>query len=464
MNIKVTKFGGSSLANREQIEKALNIVKSNKERKYMVVSAPGARYEDDTKVTDLLLKGKTQEAKRRYMDLLPKNHGRAYELLESFESDIKKYGEACGEKTIAPFCAEIAREMGIKAIACDPWDVDFIVNRTGNRVTIENERYTQIGKKLNNYLAEAELVIFPGFFGYDKTGKPIVFPRGFSDNSGSFLARAVNASVYENFTDIDGLTKAHPEIVPQAKTINEMTYDEARELAYMGFKLQDTCFEPIKGHGIVLNVRNTNNPSHPGTRISDTREIDPDERIVGVASDKNCFLISMRKMNSDQEVGLGRKLFQVLEENEIPYEHHPTGVDSLSVILREKYFSKNGKLDKVLEEIKKNCTIDRITTSELALISVAGLGIKKHYDTHARIFSALAKKKIPILTTDEGADDLSIAIGIERTRVNDAVRAVYYEFYPGSLIDRTKRFFKEDNNEKALERRKNRKLSMELGI
>jgi aspartate kinase len=209
-----------------------------------------------------------------------------------------------------------------------------------------------------------------------------------------------------------------------------MTYDEARELAYMGFKLQDACFEPIKGEGIVLNVKNTNNPSHPGTRIADSRSVDPEERILGVACQENLVSIGMRKLYIDKEVGFGRKMFSVSEKMGLPYEHTLDGVDSTALVFSRKYLKDEGVFEALVKRLKKACRPEAMMVHDFALLSLAGIGMKNHLDVHARTFSALAREKIAIRMIDEGADDLSFFIGVDNDRSADAVRAIYYEFYP----------------------------------
>jgi aspartate kinase len=198
----------------------------------------------------------------------------------------------------------------------------------------------------------------------------------------------------------------------------------------MGFKLQDACFEPIKGNGIVLNVKNTNNPAHPGTRIVDSRNVDPEERILGVACEENLVSIGMRKLYIDKEVGFGRRMFSVSEKMELPYEHTLDGVDSAAMVFSRKYLNKKGVFEALVQRLKKACRPDAMMIHDFALLSMAGLGMKDHFDVHTRAFSALAREKIAVRMIDEGADDLSFFVGVDNDRAADAVRAVYNEFYP----------------------------------
>lgn len=447
MVLKVCKFGGTSLATREQIEKSLDIILSEKnDRRFMVVSAPGARFKGDTKVTDLLINAteeyrqskKSPSAERvlsRFEELMPSNptffsglRNELYERLDkvasaNYEDSIKAFGEyAC-----ARVVNEILKSKKILSSFFDPLQMGLIISGKGKNARPISDSYQRMNKFFFNY--RFNIAVIPGFYGCNSKGEIVTLPRGGSDTSGAVVARAVNADVYENWTDADGLKRADPRIVENPETIPVMTYGEARELAYMGFKLQDACFEPIRGRGIVLNVRNTDNPSHEGTRIVDSRELDPDERIVGVACEKDFVSIGMRKMYIDQVVGFGRKMMQVLENMKLPYEHTLDGVDNTSLVVARKYL-KDNILETLNGRLKKACRPDGdILVQDMALLGIAGEGMQNHYDVHARTFSALAREKIAVRMIDEGADDLSFFVGVDNDRSNDAVRAIYNEFY-----------------------------------
>jgi len=178
-----------------------------------------------------------------------------------------------------------------------------------------------------------------------------------------------------------------------------------------------------------LNVRNTNNPKHPGTRIVDLRDIDPEEYVIGIACESDPVFIRMKKMYSDQEVGLGRKMFQIFEKRKIPYEHHPNGVDSLGVILRGRYMNGKNKLEHILGNLEKKCGVNNINIKDISLLSVTGRGMNNHVDSRVRVFSALARNGIYDRAIDSGADDCSFFVGVDKSRGEDAVRAVYNEFY-----------------------------------
>ena len=448
-DLKVCKFGGTSLSTRSQIEKCLDIMLTDKSRKYMVVSAPGSRTKGDVKVTDLLIRAAAEKRQNgasvsaglvidRFREIVPDDTPLVAHLAERLQAMLSNvqtdnYEEAVkafGEYGSACVIDSILKAKGIASEMLDPLYLNFRIIGSGYGALPDPRCYRHMGKALKAKQT-LDIAIIPGFYGYDKYGKLMTLPRGGSDTSGAVVARAARAAVYENWTDEDGLKKADPRVVEGAAPIVEMTYDEARELAYMGFKLQDACFEPIKGNGIVLNVRNTNNPTHPGTRIVDERDVPPDERIVGVACEEGFVSIGMRKMYIDKEVGFGRKMFGVVEKMNLPYEHTLDGVDTTSLVLAKKYLRENGAQDRVVESLKKACRPEAMMIREFALVSVAGIGIRNHYDVHARTFSALAREKVSVQMIDEGADDLSFFIGVDSNRSANAVRAIYREFFPG---------------------------------
>lgn len=448
MAIKVCKFGGTSLATRAQIEKSLDVVLADPARKYMVVSAPGARQKGDIKVTDLLIKaaaeyrqsGKSASADEviaRFREIVPEDAALAGRLADKLRERLGETGatnyeeaiKAFGEYGSACVVESILKSKGLRSEMLEPGEMGFVIRGTDHNAMPDPKCY----RKMSAFLKSKKglhVAVVPGFYGYDREGRLMTLPRGGSDTSGAVVARAAGADEYENWTDEDGLRRADPRIAPNAATIPEMTYDEARELAYMGFKLQDACFGPIKGAGVVLTVKNTNNPSHPGTRIVDSRKVDPEERIVGVACEREFVSIGMRKLYIDKEVGFGRKMFSVSEKLGLPYEHTLDGVDSAALVLAKKYLKGERALETVAARLKKACRPDDMMINEFALVSVAGIGMKDHLDVHARTFGALARAKAAIRMIDEGADDLSFFIGVDNDRSADAVRAVYDEFYP----------------------------------
>lgn len=448
MTIKVSKFGGTSLATRAQVEKCLDIMLADKSRKFMVVSAPGARCKGDPKITDLLIlaagefkdAGKSAAAGNvisRFSEIMPENPDLSARLGEELRARLAQTGadnyeeslKAFGEYASARAITAILQARGVRAGFIDPMALGFVIIGNDHSAKPDPKCYRKISRNLKAF-NKLDIAVIPGFYGADKSGQLVTLPRGGSDISGAVIARAAGAGFYENWTDEDGLRRADPRIVGHAATIPEMTYDEARELAYMGFKLQDACFAPIKGKSIVLQVRNTNNPDHPGTRIVDTREAAPEERIAGIACEQNFVSIGMRKMYIDEEVGFGRKMLSVSEKMNLPYEHTLDGVDSVSLVLARKYLKDKNTLDEVVAKLRKACRPEQMMFRDLALVSVAGIGMKNHFDVHARTFAALAREKIAVRMIDEGADDLSFFIGVDNDRAADAIRTIYGEFFP----------------------------------
>lgn len=449
-SLKICKFGGTSLATRPQIEKCLAIMRTDKSRKWMVVSAPGARFKGDPKITDLLIQaaGEFTRAQKsaaadaviaRFREIVPEDTGLLAHLNQELQARLANtasasYAEALkafGEYASARVIAGILKRQGVRAEGLEPLTLGLTIRGSGSKARPDSRCYKKMRRVLESYQG-LDLTVIPGFYGHAPSGALITLPRGGSDITGAAVARAAGAGIYENWTDADGLRRADPRIVSHSATIPEMTYDEARELAYMGFKLQDACFEPIKGQGIVLLVKNTNNPEHPGTRIVDGREAGPDERVVGIACEENFVSIGLRKMYIDQEVGFGRKMLSVSEKLKLPYEHTLDGVDTVSLVLARKYLQAPGALETVVAKLKKACRPEQMMIRDLALVSVAGVGMKNHFDVHARTFAALARARIAVRMIDEGADDLSFFIGVDNGRAADAVRVIYDEFFPAA--------------------------------
>jgi aspartate kinase len=448
--IKVCKFGGTSLASREQIEKSLDIMLSDSSRKYMVVSAPGARSKGDIKMTDLLINAAQgdissfEETKSRINSILSDMPFIADNIVSELDFRRNNYArlgdkmdvyKAFGEFASAKIISAILNKKGIKSNFLCPKELGFTIQNSECNPRPDPSCYSPMGEKLKSFDENIRIGVFPGFYGYTKKEMLATLPRNGTDISGAVLARAVRETgtcdsiIYENFSDEDGLKRANPKIVPYAEVIPEMTYLEARELAYMGFKLQDACFEPLIGKGIILNARNTNNPLHPGTKIVDSRIPLSDERIVGVACENDSHLIGFRKMYSDQEVGLGRKMFSVLEKLSIPYEHSPTGVDTLSLVIRGRYLEGKENINVLAKKIAEKCSAEIVGIQNMSLLSVAGIGMNNYYDTHRRVFSALEKVNARIRMIDDGAEDISLFLGIDRDKADSTVMAIYDEFF-----------------------------------
>ena len=442
---KVCKFGGTSLVNREQVEKVIDIIMADDSRRFVVVSAPGKASSEDTKVTDLLIKAGEEYKKEkrftsanqvaeRFRAITPE-----HETIKSLSDDLEgrlrhttslNYADnvkAFGEYAMAKVFTSVLKEKGIDARFFDPKDIDFKLNKAGKDAMPDPKCYAEMGKKLGRF--SGRVAVIPGFYAY--AGDMLwTLPRGGSDTSGAAVARAVNAEAYENWSDIDGLTAANPKIVENPKLISEITYREVRELAYLDFKLQLDSLVPLIGTGIPLRVLNTNNPKGEGTLVVENR-IAFDGEIVGVAARKGFIPINLYKMGMNSEKGFGKDVFDTLDELDIPYEHSPSGIDDMSLIIDEKYLKKPGILNEFSRKLNDRRRPVSVTAGDpLAFLAVAGEGMRREPAIASiRAQNALAKEGIYGKVVDISANHLSFFIGIKPERADDAVRAVYREFF-----------------------------------
>ena len=432
MAIKVTKFGGSSLASAQQILKMQEIVEADEARKFVVPSAPGKRFSDDIKVTDLLYAlhdaaSHFEETEKIYAQIVKRytdirdELGISFDIeahLEKMYGDIKKganedYAASRGEYLNGLLIADL---LGYDFV--DAADVIFFD---------ENGAYDP--KKTLSVLPGAlkvhERAVIPGFYGTLPNGKIKTFSRGGSDITGSIVARAANADLYENWTDVSGFMMADPRIVENPKKIDVVTYRELRELAYMGASvLHDEAIFPVRCEGIPINIRNTNDPSAPGTMIVESTCKKPKYTITGIAGKKGFAAINIEKDRMNSEVGFGRKVLSVFEDNGISFEHIPSGIDTMSVFVHQSDFEE--KEQKVLAGIHRAVSPDYLDMeADLALIAVVGRGMKSTRGTAGRIFSALAHANINIRMIDQGSSELNIIIGVSNSDFEKAIRAIY---------------------------------------
>lgn len=433
--IKVVKFGGSSLASAEQFKKVGNIIRAEEERRYVVPSAPGKRFSEDTKVTDMLYKcyaeaenGKNidkslQAIKERYDEII-KGLGLKLSLADQFKT-IKKNFENLAGSDYAASRGEylngiiMAEYLGYEFI--DAATVIFF-DKNGE---FDSEKTNET---LQKKLAKVERAVIPGFYGVLANGKIKTFSRGGSDVTGSIVARAVKADVYENWTDVSGFMAADPRIVKNPKSIDVITYRELRELSYMGASvLHESAIFPVRKEGIPINIRNTNAPQDKGTMIVGTTCNVPDYTITGIAGKKGFVSISIDKELMNSEIGFGRKVLQVFEDNGISFEHMPSGIDTMTVFVHQDEFVE--KEQKVLAGLHRAVNPDTIELeSDLSLIAVVGRGMKNNSGIAGAIFSALAKEKINIKMIDQGSSELNIIIGVRNKYFEDAIRTIYGVF------------------------------------
>jgi len=452
--MKVCKFGGSSVADSKQISKIIDIVLADSDRKIIVVSAPGKRDKADTKVTDMLIQcasevlaGKCPEKSvkaivERYAEIqrelkLPVGVVAEIEkdLWTRVKGDTAHHGmfmdcmKAAGEDNAAKIVAQAFQARGVNAVYINPHDAGmYLTNDFGNAQLLD-ESYPLLKRTLSNRL---ELVIFPGFFGFTKAGQVATFPRGGSDITGSILAAAVGADVYENFTDVDSVYPVDPRLVPEVKEgIKEMTYREMRELAYAGFGVfHDEAVIPAVKAGIPINVRNTNRPSEPGTMIVKSREA-KSGGVVGIASDDGFCNIFIDKYMMNREVGFGRKLLQILEEEGVSYEHMPSGIDNVSVVFRDRGFTPECEA-RVRARIFKDLSPDNVQIEHgYALVMVVGEGLYYTVGMAAMATHALAEAQVNIEMMNQGSSEISMMFGVKSADRAKAVKALYQAFYKG---------------------------------
>ncbi|RKX94668.1 MAG: aspartate kinase [Spirochaetes bacterium] len=441
MGIKVAKFGGTSLANAEQIKKVQNIIENDSNIKYVVPSAPGKRNKDDNKITDLLyLCHAHVKNEIPFDDVFKIIHDRYISIvrelglninIEKYLDEVKKNIENGASKDYTASRGEylngliIAELLGFDFV--DPADIIFF-DKNG-RVDM-NKTISAVRSVMKKH----EKAVIPGFYGTSNEdgsgeGKVKTFPRGGSDITGAIIARGVNAEIYENWTDVSGLLMADPKIVKDPKPIDTITYRELRELAYMGANvLHDEAIFPVREVGIPIKIKNTNKPEDPGTLIvQDAAPITHSGTITGVAGKKDFTVIMVEKALMNKELGYGRRLLSILEANGISFEHMPSGIDTISLVIADSELE--GKLDKVIMEIKSECNPDTVEVyPNMALIATVGRGMAYTPGIAGRLFSALGNEGINVRMIDQGSSEINIIIGVEIEDFERAIRAIYKAF------------------------------------
>lgn len=438
--IKVVKFGGSSLASAQQMEKVGNIIRSDNTRRYIIPSAPGKRFSDDTKVTDMLYRcyeaacageditGKIAQIKQRYQEIID-GLNLSISLDEEFEV-IADYFRRHAGRDYAASRGEylngmlLANYLGVKFI--DAADV-ICFDESGNFAA--EKTHEILAERLKN----VDYAVIPGFYGAMPDGSVHTFSRGGSDITGSIVARAVRADVYENWTDVSGVMVTDPRIVKNPESIDTITYRELRELSYMGASvLHEDAIFPVRKVGIPINIRNTNAPEDPGTMIVESTCRQPKYTITGIAGKKGFCAINIEKDMMNTEVGFGRKVLQVFEEHGISFEHTPSGIDTYSVLVHQDEFVE--KEQSVIADLHTYAQPDTIDLEgNLALIAVVGRGMKAKKGTSGLIFSALAHARINIKMIDQGSSEMNIIIGVRNEDFEAAIKAIYDIFVTAEL-------------------------------
>ena len=436
MGIKVAKFGGSSVADAIQIRKLRDIVKADDSIKYVVVSAPGKRYADDSKITDLLYLCKTHiEHRIPYEQIFQVICDRFVSTEENLcvdvgiKSDLEEIRAELEKGATADYIASRGEYLNAKIIAAflgfDFVDAKEMIKFNEKGRLMDDLTNDLIGKTLKNHAC----AVIPGFYGEKlEDGAIKTFSRGGSDITGALIARGVNADVYENWTDVSGFLMADPRIVKDPKPIEKISYMELRELSYMGASvLHEEAIFPAKAEGIPINIRNTNKPEDPGTMITADLEVHENQIVSGIAGRKNFTVIAIYKNHLANEKGFIRRLAGIIEDHDMTIEHLPTGIDTMSVVIDNKVL--NGKLDEVVEEIKYQLKPDSIDVVEdMALIATVGAGMSARKGTSAALFTALAEAGVNIRMIDQGSSEMNIIVGVEEKDFETAIKAIYKAF------------------------------------
>ncbi|MGI6076845.1 MAG: aspartate kinase [Fastidiosipilaceae bacterium] len=449
--MKVCKFGGSSLADANQIRKVCEIILADPQRRAVVVSAPGKRYNRDTKVTDLLIalanaiisgydgSRELDAVVSRFsliIDDLHLDEGLTETIANDIQNRVNSYDgnrnlfldtmKAAGEDNCAKLVAAYLNEIGEDAIYVNLLETGFYLTNDYGHVKVLPETYDNI-YRLNKH---NEVLIFPGFFGFNKKGEILTFSRGGSDITGSIIAAALRASIYENWTDVDNVYSVNPNLVKDPHPIKEITYDEMRELAYAGFTvLHEEALEPAVRRNIPVNIRNTNNPEADGTQIVSKRT-NYDGILTGIAGKKGFVVLHLSKYLMNGEVGFALKVLQILADLHIPFDHMPSGIDSLSIVMREEDFNSD-KEKIVIDRLKNELKVDEVHVQRnVSIVMIVGAAMSQTVGVTSRACGALSHSGINIEFIVQGASEISIMFGIKEAFCNYAVQALYHEFYP----------------------------------
>ncbi|HJC48603.1 MAG TPA: aspartate kinase [Candidatus Lachnoclostridium pullistercoris] len=436
----VVKFGGSSLASAKQFKKVADIIRADKGRRYVVPSAPGKRNDKDEKVTDLLYQCYDAASQgKSYKKILEKIRERYEEIIDGLHLNVNLDHEfqTIEENFVAGIGREYAASRGeyLNGILMANYlGIPFI---DAAEVVFFDENGSFLSEETNDELSErlahVERAVIPGFYGSGRDGKIHTFSRGGSDITGSIVARAIHADLYENWTDVSGFLVADPRIVENPEVIETVTYKELRELSYMGASvLHEDAIFPVRKEGIPIHIRNTNRPEDKGTLIVENTCRKPRHLITGIAGKKGFCSMYIEKAMMNSEVGFGRKVLGVLEDQGISFEHMPSGIDTMTVFIHQTEFVAHEQ--QVIAGIHRAVAPDLIDLeSDLALVAVVGRGMKGSRGTAARVFAALAHARINIKMIDQGSSESNIIVGIRNEDFEDAIRAIYDVFVTTEL-------------------------------
>ena len=446
--MKVSKFGGSSLADGRQLQRVFEIIQSDPQRKVVVVSAPGKRFKDDTKVTDLLLayaKGTVEDTdtqeivhtiKARYhaigehfdlpayelddideqIDHLAQKHYRSFDYLYAAFA-------AHGEFLNAQLVAKVFTHLGLPARFVDPQEIGLLVDDQARAATFNPKSYDRIAQL---DLTTSERLIIPGFFGYTQRGDMATFSRGGSDITGAIMARALRADLYENFTDVSAIYAVNPNIIDHPAAIKQMTYDEMRELSYAGFAVfHDEAIIPAIQGGIRINIKNTNDPDAPGTFIVPPTEVQQTTPVTGIANSNRFAALYLHRYLLNKEVGFTLRILEILKRHNISYEHMPSGIDDLTIIFDKTQLSQD-QIDNMLADIAADIKPDTLKwLPSYGIIMIVGEGMRNRIGALTEIVSPLKDHGISLQMVNQGASEISIMLGIQPDLADQAVKAIY---------------------------------------
>lgn len=445
--MKVAKFGGSSVANAEQIKKVGQIIKSDHQRKFVVVSAPGKQHHHDEKITDLLIRvGEAYLTNNTYDKDLMTILNRLSQIIsdlklpEQLLTDIKTAIEnalthvkhdnldplkAIGEDSSAKIVSAYLNTLGLQATYLNPKDAGLFVSNEPGNARILPESFN----KIYQLRSQEGIIVIPGFFGYTTDGQLMTFSRGGSDITGSIIAAGIKADLYENFTDVDSVYSVNPHIVKNPCTIKTLTYKEMRELSYAGFSVfHDEALIPAFKEKIPVCIKNTNNPTAKGTMIVAHKK--PTARcVVGIASDTGFCSLYVSKYLMNRELGFGRKLFNILEDEHVSFEHAPSGIDDMSIIIRENQLTPE-KEQIIISRIKRELHADTVKIDRhLAMIMIVGEGMKHTVGMAQKAATALADAQVNIEMINQGSSEVSMMFGIQADGLIRAIQSLYKAFF-----------------------------------
>ncbi|MGF2053402.1 aspartate kinase [Vagococcus fluvialis] len=447
--MKVTKFGGSSLADAKQLKKVLSIIQADPERRFIIVSAPGKRNKEDIKVTDLLIdyaeKFLTSQDTslieatiiERYAEISEAlNLSTALPEIRAYISNLKHTKhttkprvmdlfKSSGENCHAMLIAEFLSSQGSPAVYIHPKKAGILVEDMPGDALIKKEAYDTI-RQLRHL---DKIAVIPGFFGITDEGEICTFSRGGSDVTGSIIAAGVKASLYENFTDVDAIYAANPNLIPNCQAITELTFREMRELSYSGFSvLHDEALIPAFHANIPVVIKNTNNPEAPGTKISSTRS-HSNQTVIGIAGDSGFTSIYLSKYLMNRELGFGFKILKVLKQFNLQYDHMPSGIDDITIILRKEQLTEELEAELIVK-LQEELALDEIKVKhDISMIAIVGEGMRNSIGVASRATAALATHKINLEMINQGASEVSILFAIDENQEDEAVKALYQAFF-----------------------------------